>query len=347
MIFLLIGVIFIIIILIYNKDNNPDNSKLENYKSNWINQINGNYNKLSEIEKSKINTWLNVVNIIPCERKTGKAIVFSLFAKHSRYNDKTQYISSTCNEITYLDKKYPVTEEGLKSIYIKHKKNTFWNHYIESLFLILDIIKNKIKDYKARIYLAQDLIYLIPKFPKECTEIYIMEGCSYGYVGTLWRFLALNDHTLDIAISYDADAGVHEHVIDELKNKITSSEKMYDKNKKFMRIRHTCQKLINETSYTAIGAGGITSYPKRIGKEFNNLLIDFLSTTYEKNENTARNKFPFYSIDEIFLTHIVYYYYLNDIVTYCKNGNKKHWNNCKDCNNARDYRLTSHNWVFK
>jgi hypothetical protein len=88
--------------------------------------------------------------------------------------------------------------------------NSSWykKYYLNLLKLVNDK-KSFLPDYKLRIYLENKLSYLKDNLINEYTEIYIMKNNSIGaQPGTLWRFLAFDDKSLDIVFVTDIDEDI-------------------------------------------------------------------------------------------------------------------------------------------
>lgn len=72
-----------------------------------------------------------------------------------------------------------------------------WSHYVEPVFEAVRHL-SKIRPVIAyRVYLANDLSFLIPELVKADCEVYLMKSSSlYHNPGAMWRFLAMEDEGL-------------------------------------------------------------------------------------------------------------------------------------------------------
>lgn len=108
---------------------------------------------------------------------------------------------------TYADQ-YPVDE------------TVFAERYTTGLTKIIKRLPQLGLHYKLRIYLADDLGDQAPHLIELCpqqVEIHLMQSSSVGFgPGSLWRFLALGDMTLDIVGMIDIDSPIDTMLVDAL-----------------------------------------------------------------------------------------------------------------------------------
>ncbi len=82
--------------------------------------------------------------------------------------------------------------EGLDSRF----KNP-WEYYVEPIFRTARQLAEKRPDLTYRVYLANDLAFLIPELGEAGCEVYLMESSSILHnPGAMWRFLAMEEEGL-------------------------------------------------------------------------------------------------------------------------------------------------------
>ncbi len=82
--------------------------------------------------------------------------------------------------------------EGLDSLF----KNP-WEYYVEPIFRTARQLAETRPDLTYRVYLANDLAFLIPELGEAGCEVYLMESSSILHnPGAMWRFLAMEEEGL-------------------------------------------------------------------------------------------------------------------------------------------------------
>lgn len=253
---------------------------------------------LKSVESMSI---FDVERIIPCTRESKKAYVFSLFTK--RFEEQPGYFSSQDRkrilELTEKNLKKETLIRGNK--HVKERNGTFWTSYFQPLIDDSnELVKQK--DWKMRIYLANDLQFVIPYFNSETTEIFVMSECSSGInPGAMWRFLCLDDNSLDVCYIRDAD------------DRISRANIQWDhpKIRKDSYIVASRPHVSSESRKqgTLWGAGTFVGFPKNIQNHSKTVRQLMESTIDAKlpRELTNRPDYPNYGYDEVFLTNILYY----------------------------------------
>ena len=80
-----------------------------------------------------------------------------------------------------------------------------WRHYVTPLLEGADLLRRHRKDASFRVYLANDLSFLIDDLVEAGCEIYLMMSSSICHnPGAMWRFLALEDQFATVTVT-DAD----------------------------------------------------------------------------------------------------------------------------------------------
>ena len=304
-----------------------------------------------------IDNLFQIDTILPCKRKSGNVAIFSLFAKcvNRRYTVNGFYDFEPEGKIYSQNSKilYNITEENLKKC--KKKDGTMWDIYIEPLIKQLHYIYQNEKSYKARIYLAQDLKFLIPKLHNQSTEIYLMKHSSKAAHGMMWRFLPMDDKSLNIIILCDAD-----NKSNELTNKIKLFNSFTNtSNMAILRHIVLCHpwndykykdnKFVPKYKQNApLMGGSIVVRPKLITKNIQNLLKDFIAYYIPNNIGRGFN-YPYYGGDETFLSSIVYYTFFDTIYTFYKPLYNKCMNDeiYKKTIDVKDYFMNPDNWILK
>ncbi len=135
----------------------------------------------------------------PCPQKL--CFTTSLFKKnpHNTYDDE-----------------HPVDEAGWKV------------RYLDGLTSNIKRLKEFGEEYKLRVHLAHDLEHLVDKLvalnPHQ-VEVHVMMSSSIGFgPGSLWRFLALSDTSLDVVGVVDIDSPFDKIFIDTLRQ--STAEKL-------------------------------------------------------------------------------------------------------------------------
>ena len=302
--------------------------------------------------------------IFPCRRKTSNVVVFSLFAKSSKeifHNNNFVYEppGKFYDEVT--DTFWSITEENLKLIN-KNKKGSIWSIYIEPLIKQLKHIQSTQSSYKARIYLAQDLKFLIPKLHNQSTEIYLMKHSSKATSGTLWRFLTIDDKTLNTVILNDADMEP-DSLVEKLnlfkleaniKKKPGIGILRYLNDKELLCSpwndyyrKHYLKNNIFLRYFSPFQAGYLIIRPKFINKNVKTLMKNFIAFNIPPIGSRKNFKYPYYGIDESFLANVLYYVFIKEVYTLYKPlyPNCMHDEKYKKTIDVKDYHMNPDNWI--
>jgi len=140
----------------------------------------------------------------------------------SQYSDEDP---SDCYTVDRIENARPERNAAVTSLFIANCSNLFpnhnpcpsreeggiwWTRYVAKLFESVAFFDtyHTFQDWKLRIYLCPTLVDLIPRFLTRCprVEFYIMKRPSVSHSpGTLWRFLPLEDTSLDLGCIFDCD----------------------------------------------------------------------------------------------------------------------------------------------
>jgi hypothetical protein len=187
----------IILYNLYKINTLKINEKFENNNENII-DVDLRYNKmykiisLDEINnmefnndlKNKYTDYFEVQEIINPINNLNKAITVSFFCQNTNNTYPNEFESPDHND----------------------KNSEWYNKYYLNLLKLVNDKKTILPEYKLRIYLENKLAYLKDDLINDYTEIYLMKNNSVGAnPGALWRFIAFDDKSLDIAFSLDID----------------------------------------------------------------------------------------------------------------------------------------------
>ncbi len=245
-------------------------------------------------------------NLQPGKKK--KVIAYSLFWK-ARFKHHHQPI---VNEKTIYNRTSTV------------KKNDSFNHlYVEPLIKQLEAIKHIFPRWIARIYLAHDLKFLIPRLSMPHVEIFLMESSSIAAVpGSLWRFLVFDDPAVDMAYIRDADCSENRYDGNFVHSPRVRKWLESVKTKGFFRLKNLAAQWLEYRNlpYSPISAG---AFGGKLVHWINmkKAMIGFIMhRTFYPNERRHRidgalegfpygygNEFPNYGFDERFLKHVLYF----------------------------------------
>jgi len=245
-----------------------------------------------------------------------------------------------------------------------HDENSVWyNKYYKNLLNLINDKKYILPDYKLRIYLENKLSHLKNELINEFTEVYIMKSNSIGaQPGTLWRFMAFDDKSLDIAFCLDID----ESLIDNLKY-IKAFEKHDKTLGRFMGNFGDCKINKNENdsalNYTVVLGSKIGVRPQKSDISFIKYLVLFMLlindrynskkpwALYDDEKLTLYNK-PFneknfcwgcniyvYGFDEKIWKHVFFPYFIkkSEVLTFTFNNLDTFRNLNNDNSNKIDY----------
>lgn len=289
----IIAVILIIIIIICSLDHNIDEFEKTVYEFNDLRYL------LPDHVSNHNKHHFDIDKIINCQRAASNVISISLFVKHD------------CDEPGYLivnNVKVPITEENLrrKKPQDKFHKNrthnkSVWNMYIQPTIENSEFIAKYLPDWKMRLYLANDLQFLVPYFNLTATELYIMKSTSQHGVnpGSMWRCLVMDDPNVNYFNIYDSDF-------------LIKNRQFLNFNAPYLR-PDTCL-IAKRGAYKTnciILAGLIGGFAHRIQKLGINIQ-ELMERTIEANiskelSERTHNTWHEYSYDEVFLNNILMY----------------------------------------
>jgi hypothetical protein len=167
-----------------------DNDMLERYQK-----------EASEREKTAMGE-LFTVDSIHNEKKVGHVVATSLFWK-----------PASPGEDDYPPPSKDVMENPGKHGLSSRFKNP-WEHYVEPVFEATRHLATIRPDLVYRVYLANDLSFLIPELVEVGCEVYLMKSSSLLHnPGAMWRFLAMEEEGL-VTMSDSDRAGEMLHDIE-------------------------------------------------------------------------------------------------------------------------------------
>jgi hypothetical protein len=130
----------------------------------------------------------------------------------------------------------PVTRELLQDPAahgFEGRQSNPWKHYVEPLFAGARILAEKRPDVVFRVYLANDLAFVISELVEAGCEVYLMESSSIGMQpGMMWRFLALEHQGLVTVTDSDrAQDVIHD---------VERTERVAEAGLSHWRVAYTC-----------------------------------------------------------------------------------------------------------
>jgi hypothetical protein len=146
-----------------------------------------------------------------------KAEIQSLFAINSIHNaGKNSHIVSTSLfwKSAYLEDPDfpPITKELMQdpaSAGLPTRFKNPWEHYFLPILAAAKNLKKERPDVTFRVYLANDLEFLIPDLVEAHCEVYLIETSSIRHnPGAMWRFLAMEEECLVTITDSDRSAQV-------------------------------------------------------------------------------------------------------------------------------------------
>lgn len=249
--------------------------------------------------KAELDHMFKVEKVYNEKKKTNKIVIaYTLFWKANFLNN----VQPVVNEQTIHEPKDYVKKGGI----------SFYDAYVAPL--LIQLTKPKPEGWTVRLYLANDLKFLIPEFVKLDVEVFLMASNSINFApGSMWRFLIFDDPT--VAAAYVRDADEKDYKITEgVRNWIESP-----KTSGFFRLRY--EKVFTDTIYSAITANGFGG--KRVswfntGKAMKGFIIHRQLFPNEDRHVMDKslppthpqgfgNRFPDYGFDERFLMHVLYF----------------------------------------
>ena len=252
--------------------------------------------------RAELDHLFKVDKIYNLQEGTQKKIIsYSLFWKATYVSNPQQMV----NEQTVYE----------KNKYIK-MNGSFFETYVQPLIEQLKIYKKPFPGWTARLYLAHDLLFLLPQFINLDVEIFVMASNSERAApGTMWRFLAFDDPNVSAVYVRDADWDNFGGPLTEIKKWIESSETTG-----FFRLRDTILPRYT-SSYSPIAAGcfgGKKIQWLEMEKAMKGFILHRLLYPNEPRHELDKpfelvhpygfgNRFPDYGFDERFLKHVIYF----------------------------------------
>jgi hypothetical protein len=221
-----------------------------------------------------------------------------------------------------------------KSIYqnnaaIKHY-SSFNTIYLKPLINQLKTFRNHYPaDWIARVYVAADLEFLVPKLLFPGVEIYVMNSNSLAAApGSMWRFLVFGDNSVQIAYVKDADGGCGRWDGDFSRTDQVLKWIQSNNTRGFFRLRDldyfvrlwSGEKKLYSQIYSPISAAAIGSKNVNwinIEKAMKGYILHRMLYPHEKRHfyDYSSKKYPFgygndfmgYGFDERFLKRVLYF----------------------------------------
>ncbi len=238
-----------------------------------------------------------------------KVISFSLFWK-SRFKQGHQPKISP--ESIYQTTSTTRTNQSFNSL------------YVEPLIKQLKVLKKYYPGWIARIYLAHDLEFLVPRLQMDHVEIFVMESNSIAASpGAMWRFLVFDDPHVKMAIIRDADPAA-----DRFDGKFTFSSHIKkwfesEESKGFYRLKnfeYMAHHWSKNKFYSPISGGAfggkhvnwISMQKGMIGFILHRMIYrgekrHLSDKAFPGHPYGYGNEFPSYGFDERFLKHVLYF----------------------------------------
>lgn len=219
-----------------------------------------------------------------------------------------------------------ISEEAMYRPSPSVKRNQpFYDKFIKSLLAQVAMVKRHFPGWIMRVYLADDLKFLIPRLLAADMEIFLMASNSIAAApGSMWRFLVFDDPK--VAIAYIRDA-------DELPARLNGDFRMSKQILKwasakaergFFRIRDfgrwATQRVVHLKQYSPILASAFGAKRVRwldMQKAMKGYILHrtlFCDEGRHPTDIALRthpygfgNEFPSYGFDERFLKHVIYF----------------------------------------
>lgn len=196
------------------------------------------------------------------------------------------------------------------------KNSTFYATYVHPLLNQLKVYKKDFPDWTARLYLANDLQFLLPLFLDLEVEIFVMASSSVrASPGAMWRFLALDDPQANVVYVRDAD---EDNFCSEVLEWVNTPGTIG-----FFRLRDVrllSSKVPPIKDYSPILAGCFgTKNVHWVDMEkamkgfilhrmlFPDEIRHSIDLSYRDHPYGFGNRFPDYGFDERFLKHVIYF----------------------------------------
>lgn len=239
-----------------------------------------------------------------------RVIAYSLFCKGPRLKDRNPSVSP---------QKIHVPSKSIK------KGGSFYDIYVRPLIRQLRVFRRFFPGWIARVYLASDLAFLVPKLLLPNVEVFLMESTSLAAApGSLWRFLVFDDPSVSIGYIRDADFLAARLNGDFKQSRKINAWARSHFAKGFFRLRdfgHDATVRIGNMGYyspivaSAFGAKKVRWL--RMEKAIKGFILHRMLFQDENRHaydvSTRRhpygfgNRFPDYGFDERFLKHVIYF----------------------------------------
>lgn len=202
---------------------------------------------------------------------------------------------------------------------------SFYSKYVGPLIKQLRIFRHFFPGWIARVYLAEDLEFLLPMLIKPDVEVFVMASNSLAASpGAMWRFLVLDDPDVRVAYIRDADKlpkhlngdfAYNKHILRWINDQTT---------KGFFRARdfgrQATRRIINAKYYSPIVAssfGAKDVHWIKMKKAMQGYILHRTLFPHEprhprdvavyRHPYGFGNEFPSYGFDERFLKHVIYF----------------------------------------
>lgn len=255
----------------------------------------------SHLKPTTPKEYFNVDHIRPTKRKANKVISVSLFCKKGGESPGTFRLSKN-GPIVELTEENMRTYNQSNSYSILDHTHTFWEYYVEPLINNSNYIVDHFTDWKLRVYLANDMPFVIPYLNPDTTEVYIMKDSSSAGVGmgTVWRFLVMDDTDVEVALITDSDKPLTKLV-------------NFDQLSKHPKLNpDICMISIFEPylEFSLFIACQMIVYPQRMD-QYMDIKVRTLMEQYIESKIDPKliydRGFPKYGADETFLTTILFF----------------------------------------
>jgi hypothetical protein len=253
--------------------------------------------------KEMLDEFFKVKQVIhPLNKKNKKLVAYSLFWKCTSLNGQQPVVNPNTIHDPALGR----------------KGESFHSYYVNPMKKVIKYFKENEKNTVVRIYLANDLEFLVPELSYSNVEIYLMSSSSVGHSpGAMWRFLALTDDDAKVVCIKDSDDKVNERKENKINDWINDSET----SGWYRFSSYKFQEDLNSALYSPIIANnfGVKRLKgidiEKAMKGFilhRELLIDEprhpRDIPNEEHPYGFGNQFPVYGLDERFLKHVIYFH---------------------------------------
>lgn len=233
----------------------------------------------------------NVKRIIPCDRQCKRAFVYSLFISSDTVNGQEiteDFLNKTVNKHTS-----------------KHRMNmgSFWKKYVAPLIKNTNTVL-QYPEWKIRLYLDPQLELLIQHINRDACEIYIMNEPhkEKSNPGAMYRFLALDDTSLEVCMTRDTDDQLFDDISYERLTKIidqvpNTTSMISIKVPMLYRRLFSAGKMITFPSK-------VVEYTKKYGT-IRQLMEQFIHLNPKGNRDCE--KYPGFGFDEYFTSSVLFH----------------------------------------